>query len=428
MIKYVLDKIHGNIKLYPEAIQIIDTCEFQRLRKIKQLGNAHYVFPGATHTRFEHSIGVYHLSGLLIENIKNNQPELGIDDRQVLLIKLAGLCHDLGHGCFSHLFDNYFLSTIIKDPEKEKFNHHEYRSEFLFKHIINKYQLPLGNEEVDFICNLINPEVNRTIQLKQPEFMYEIVANCKSGLDCDKIDYLIRDTISVGIASSFNYDKMFKCAHVIDDTICYPEDEALNIYQLFHLRFVMHKKVYQHSLIKQIDYMILDILININAELHMDENIDNVDKFITYTDNILDIIKYISENETVLTLLQRLDSRQLYRCIYESVGSTSAPDLKISEFMVFITELGIVNEIIIDNSAVNFSKKNKNPVNEIYFYNPCKSDSKFKIKKKDVSLILPTVFQELVTRIILKNNREIIYEGKETTYSQLCIDFLTKNA
>ena len=70
------------------------------------------VFPTATHTRFEHSIGTYYLANKMITNIKNKHPELNITDEIIMLVSIAGLCHDLGHLFFSHLFDHYFVPSI----------------------------------------------------------------------------------------------------------------------------------------------------------------------------------------------------------------------------------------------------------------------------------------------------------------------------
>ena len=106
MKKLIFDPVHNYIELDRELLDIIDTPEFQRLRNIKQLGIAYRVFIGASHNRFEHSIGVSYLCGLLLKNLKERQPELYITDRDILLVKIAGLCHDLGHACFSHFFDD----------------------------------------------------------------------------------------------------------------------------------------------------------------------------------------------------------------------------------------------------------------------------------------------------------------------------------
>uniref|UniRef100_A0A3Q3GDI9 HD/PDEase domain-containing protein n=1 Tax=Labrus bergylta TaxID=56723 RepID=A0A3Q3GDI9_9LABR len=90
------DPIHGSIELHPLLIKIIDTPQFQRLRFIKQLGGVYFVYPGASHNRFEHSIGVGYLAGKLAEALRSRQPELNITERDVLCVQIAGLCHDLG--------------------------------------------------------------------------------------------------------------------------------------------------------------------------------------------------------------------------------------------------------------------------------------------------------------------------------------------
>ena len=87
MTKLIYDPLYGYIELEKYLLDIIDTPEFQRLRDIKQLGCATYVFPSATHTRFEHSLGVSYLCGIFIKSIKENQPELGINDDDIRRIK-----------------------------------------------------------------------------------------------------------------------------------------------------------------------------------------------------------------------------------------------------------------------------------------------------------------------------------------------------
>ena len=193
MNKIIYDVIHGFIEIDVLSLKIIDTPEFQRLRNIKQLGIVNLVFPSANHTRFEHSIGVYYLAGELLNNLKNNQPELNITKREILLIKIGGLCHDLGHGPFSHLLDN-----VILKEEESIYKEHENRSCLILNHIIKKYNIPINDEELTFIYSIINP----TNYKKKTDkiFFYEIISNTRNGIDVDKFDYLKRDTFYLGLS------------------------------------------------------------------------------------------------------------------------------------------------------------------------------------------------------------------------------------
>jgi HD superfamily phosphohydrolase len=179
--KTIYDNIHGYIIIKNLALRIIDTPEFQRLRNIKQLGTAHYVFPGAIHTRFEHSIGVYHLAGLLLDKLKISQPELKLSDRQIELVKIGGLVHDLGHGPFSHMFDDDFIGKMRPNSKYKK---HEYRSIAMLKHIINKYNIDINKEEVEFITSLIMPKEDDV------GYIYQIISNKVNSIDVDKFDYI----------------------------------------------------------------------------------------------------------------------------------------------------------------------------------------------------------------------------------------------
>ena len=128
--------VHKFIRIEPLALQIIDTIEFQRLRFIRQLGVCHYIYPSASHTRFEHSLGVYNLVGKLFSCLLDNQPDLQIPKRDILLIKIAGLIHDIGHVCFSHSFDNH-----IRHKLDVHIDEHEDRGVKLFRHMVIKLSL-----------------------------------------------------------------------------------------------------------------------------------------------------------------------------------------------------------------------------------------------------------------------------------------------
>ena len=93
-------------------MRVLDTPQYQRLAEIKQLGGSSYVYPSANHTRKEHSIGVAHLAGVAATHLRTSQPELRIDDEDILCVKLAGLLHDVGHGPFSHMFENFMRRSV----------------------------------------------------------------------------------------------------------------------------------------------------------------------------------------------------------------------------------------------------------------------------------------------------------------------------
>jgi hypothetical protein len=109
------DCVHGQIYVHPLLISIIDTRQFQRLRNLKQLGILDLVYPSATHNRFTHCIGTSHVAGELVLHLKSKQPSLNITLSDELCIRIAGLCHDLGHGPFSHLFEEAISSLGIKN-------------------------------------------------------------------------------------------------------------------------------------------------------------------------------------------------------------------------------------------------------------------------------------------------------------------------
>lgn len=126
------DPVHGCMRLHPLLVKIIDTPTFQRLRNIKQMGLAYLVYPGASHNRFEHSIGTAHLAGELVRMMKEMQEELNIEDIDILCVEIAGLCHDLGHGPFSHVFDATFLPMLGNNDWK-----HEKGSCDMFEYMLN---------------------------------------------------------------------------------------------------------------------------------------------------------------------------------------------------------------------------------------------------------------------------------------------------
>eukprot|EP01038_Epipyxis_sp_PR26KG_P010096 gene10096-13571_t len=217
------DPIHGHIELSLLAVKIVDTPQFQRLRDISQLGGVYYVFPAASSKRFEHCIGVSYLSRYFVEQLRNFQPELGITDQDVLCLEIAGLCHDLGHGPFSHLFDGNVLPALRNNSRFV----HEHASIGILDILIEENNLitefikyGLNEEDVHFIKELIlgdehdAPDGFKWKGRPNKSFLYDIVANKRNGIDVDKFDYFSRDCHVLGLNKGFDALRLMKFARV----------------------------------------------------------------------------------------------------------------------------------------------------------------------------------------------------------------------
>ncbi|XP_046895387.1 deoxynucleoside triphosphate triphosphohydrolase SAMHD1-like [Hypomesus transpacificus] len=259
------DPIHGLVPMHPLLVRIIDTPQFQRLRYIKQLGGVCYVYSGASHTRFEHSIGVSHLAGRLVKELKEQQPELEITCRDFLCVQIAGLCHDLGHGPFSHLFDGMFIPKVIVGSTWK----HEDASVAMFDYLVSNNTLEMEQhglvlpEDLDFIKEQITGPIDKTPgkwpykgRPVEKSFLYDIIANKRNGVDVDKWDYFARDSYYLGLQSNFDHDRFIKFARVckVDgkSQICTRDKEVDNLYDMFHTRFSLHRRAYQHKVVEAI--------------------------------------------------------------------------------------------------------------------------------------------------------------------------------
>lgn len=398
-VKKIYDTIHGFIPISKNIQKIIDTPEFQRLRDLKQLGATNYVFPSATHTRFEHSIAVSYLGKTMIENIKKNQPELNISQRDIELIEIAGLIHDIGHGPFSHLWDHY---VIFKD-EKE----HEERGCDIFKNMIKKYKLDIGDEEFEQICEIMNPSIkNKNI------WYYQIIANKQCQLDVDKIDYIQRDSFYIGeIGQNSNFKRLITDVRVVEtkeNTFELAWCHKLNyeIFSLFTTRYRLHKSIYTHHAVKSHEYIIIDILKNL-YDLLLKGKID----FIDLTDSVV-FCKLCS-------IKSKASLRLMSRDIPSFIGEIIIPKDFENKKLLKETYPKRIANIIIDKIQIKFSSSNYNPMNEIYYYNSSKSrDRGEKIKPTWCNV----EFNETILRCYNNSGKNDTEETKHVSNNEV-IDF-----
>ncbi len=404
------DPIYCNIELNPITLQFIDTPQFQRLRNIKQLGFLSYIFPSAVHTRFEHSIGTGHLATQLIKKFQINQCNLHITNRDIGIINIAATCHDLAHSIGSHLFDDLFIPLMTNNYNYS----HEQMGLTMLDYLIDDNYIDIDKNDINLIKNIILGSKTNISKLDSRDFMYEIVANGKNSIDVDKIDYLSRDMHYLfGKYKTYNFNRLLKYNYIIDNTICYDSKVDTNIYDLFQQRYNMHKDIYNNKKSKSIDYMICDILYYANNELHIIDSINSPKNFMKLTDEIIYTIKY-SNNRNLKqsqNIINRLEKRDLYNFIDEYIIPKQLEDKikKINPIDIIssnseLNNLITINDIIIFDKKMNYNLNDKNPVDNVYFYNVKNKHYKYKKNKENISLLLPDVFEERIIRLYSKIN------------------------
>jgi len=259
--KIIRDNIWGDISFSDIALKWIDTDEFQRLHNIRQTGLAYRVFPTATTTRFAHSLGVYHVLKSLLENLQLHQPDViyELGGEKLEWICLAGLLHDIGHGPFSHSFDDYLLK------KGESVMTHEARSIQIILYMNNKYGfLPL--EAIAFIASLIKP-----LPTDKKRWFSHLVHNPEGGVDVDKMDYLVRDNHQFGLCMSVDVMRIIKNCRVIDDILCFRDKVQDEIWSLFLIRHRLHSTIYRHPRISKFEKEIHSILELMEEKEHFTE-------------------------------------------------------------------------------------------------------------------------------------------------------------
>ncbi len=276
----VRDPLYGLIEYNDKEEQIMNTRLFQRLRGIKQLALANFVYPGAHHTRFEHSLGVMHLCGRI-----SSELELGED--KIKILRLAGLLHDIGHGPFSHVSEYIMDKNVDKSilTEYKAHNAHELMSIILIEQ----------NEEIRSI--LSDEEQNNIIALLQKQPKRSIEKDIVSGpLDVDKFDYLRRDSYFAGVEyGKFDLDKVIESMTPVelgrDGTQLGIKEEGIHaIEQLLLAKYHMNVQVYQHRIRRITDAMLVR-----GVEFALEERIEDVEnvyKFNNDSDYLSNFIRY----------------------------------------------------------------------------------------------------------------------------------------
>ena len=254
----IYDLIYFNKEEDAPILEIIDTPEFQRLRRIKQLGLSSYTYTSSNHDRFSHSIGVCFLAGIMIENlnfenaiVKEPDETFTLDKKQVkLLVRLAAILHDIGHGPFSHAFERAIKSKVEKHVSASIQIHEDYSIKILstgrIKSIIeNIKDETIRKNGIKWVCDILEGT------FAGPKWVKEIIS---SQFDADRIDYLLRDAYMCGVKyAAFDWEWIFRNMFIGDipgngEGILIDGSKGTHSLESFIVsRYHMYEQVYFHK-------------------------------------------------------------------------------------------------------------------------------------------------------------------------------------
>ena len=328
----IIDPIHDFVRVYDNELKIIDTPIFQRLRRIRQLSGAHLIYPGAQHTRFEHSLGVMHIASMAGQALAE-KGVVSFDDIQNL--RLAGLLHDIGHGPFSHLFEEIF-------EEKRKISHED-----LGRDIILKTEIGDIISKNGFDKKLITKLAFGDSKL---QFMNEIISGV---LSADIMDYLLRDGYFTGAEhAKIDHHRLTHSLDVYKNKLALDKSSLVNFETMMISRYQMFKAVYFHKTVRAGEVMLLEAMDLAEGELGLSSM--NLDEYLQLSDDvILAKLLNLPEHNSKLKASKKIATDYLNRNLFKSVFETTLAGKAITK--KHMQEL-----------RGEISKKSKIDINEIF--------------------------------------------------------------
>lgn len=336
----IADPIHKFIRFTDLEKKIIDSVVFQRLRRIKQLAGAHLVYPAAQHSRFEHSLGTMHVAGLAGEHLFS----IGVIEKESIQeLRVASLLHDIGHGPFSHLFEEALKVTGNK-------NHETIGAEIICKTELSDIlsgsgYSPKSISEISFGNSKV-------------KFKNEIISG---SLSADLMDYLPRDGFFTGVEyGKVDYNRIINSFRVTDN-----ESLALDISSFYSFesmmisRFEMFRAVYFHKTVRSAEVMLLHSILLSSEALNLSKL--SLNDYLKLTDDSILWKIYSSHNNKIAKeMISHYLERKLLKCVYERFirkrdNYTKLNRDKIEELRLKIARLANIDErkIFLDTYGIS---------------------------------------------------------------------------
>ncbi|GAB6056296.1 HD domain-containing protein [Methanobacterium alkalithermotolerans] len=272
--KFIRDSVHGNLHINDLEIKLVDTPQIQRLRRIKQLGFTFLIYPGANHTRFEHSIGTMYLASQMADH-------LNLDEDKKSILRICALLHDAGHGPFSH------VSEAVLDDSHEVLTSRVIKNSILGDIISENY-------DINDIIDIINGK--------------GVLGQIISGeLDVDRMDYLIRDSHYTGVAYGIIDIERLIYNMKLENNLVLDKKGVQAAESTLVARYFMYPSVYQHHTTRIVNSMFRRSLRKL-----IDQNIIDSKKIYQYDDADM-IMACRNQDGFIKDMIKRMDNRDLFK-------------------------------------------------------------------------------------------------------------------
>ncbi|MEZ0290226.1 MAG: HD domain-containing protein [Sulfolobales archaeon] len=322
--KKIFDEVHGYINLDPLALKIISLPIFQRLRRIKQLGVAEYVYPGATHTRFSHSLGVYHLMKSIVNMFRDY-----IEPDKIPLLHVAALLHDIGHLPYSHALETFYMNIQLASGERLD---HERLSSMVIREDPELKDL-LKSEGLD------PDEIARIVEGKHRDPLINMLLS--SDLDVDRLDYLVRDSLHTGVTyGSIDLRRILTTLRIDRNRRLAISEKGLIALENFYLaRLHMYRAVYYHKTVHGYELMLVKLwerIVRERPDMSSYRDLGFVRKMIsegyykyfddhTLISEIIDVARDLEVSRETRELAEMFLFRKGYKVVYDKIILSDEP-------------------------------------------------------------------------------------------------------
>jgi hypothetical protein len=293
----IKDPVHGYVYITEQEKEVIDSYPVQRLRRLRQLAGSEYVYPGANHTRFEHSVGVMYLAGKVTEN-----PNISrfINEAEAETVRIAALLHDVGHGPFSHVFEQILDKELGKTHED------------MTRWIVENSEL----NDVLSRCGYDPTEVARLaigkLRKAKKAFLDEIISG---AVDVDKQDFIVRDTHHTG--AEYGYIDVFRLIHALDvlgGKLAIDVGALSALESLIIARIESFKSIYFHRVGRAAQIMLARAMERANEELGL-TRFKTPEEYLAMDDyTVWTMLKKCRKSAAIMTNIER---RRMLKCAYE---------------------------------------------------------------------------------------------------------------